>query len=361
MKMLHLSQSDKPKWYDENFAKATKNPAVLWAILQSGNDDETVRAAVANPAVPELALWRLLETGWPRPDLVFGNPTHGKKLQEEWSSKEQSSGSGANENVLARYPGIEQLVNFVAAFWFEEQNITLLVPQGMHDRLTILPDGMGTRRVEDSGVAYIHGTIDSLMDSAASEDNLDIDLQWPTYYSGFRNGDVIDLEVGWHWAVQTLNFSLNLPRQSTNGPVGIYHLYHPRDFGFELQIFSDEFPATLLITSAGASSIYSIPTGGVQEGYLNYFALYHGRFSSGRNLSREQMERTLNGSLERVAIARDGDDIFITATPALPAASRVAPIIFHAFRDFFREAAGAGQRHASSSWFDEIVTAPIRH
>jgi len=47
---------DTPKWYNVETAKATKNPAVLAAILQSGNTDEVVRAASINPASPEYAL-----------------------------------------------------------------------------------------------------------------------------------------------------------------------------------------------------------------------------------------------------------------------------------------------------------------
>lgn len=47
---------DTPKWYSVEVARTTKNPAVLAAILQSGNMDEVVRAASVNPASPEYAL-----------------------------------------------------------------------------------------------------------------------------------------------------------------------------------------------------------------------------------------------------------------------------------------------------------------
>jgi hypothetical protein len=47
---------DTPKWYNIKTARTTKNPAVLAAILQSGNMDEVVRAASVNPASPEYAL-----------------------------------------------------------------------------------------------------------------------------------------------------------------------------------------------------------------------------------------------------------------------------------------------------------------
>jgi len=41
-----------PKWYNVKTARTTKNPAILSAILQSGNDDEVVSAASLNPIAP---------------------------------------------------------------------------------------------------------------------------------------------------------------------------------------------------------------------------------------------------------------------------------------------------------------------